>query len=257
MLVAQLNENTESAMVELKCFELVDPAQWTNEAPGFNVDVSNGTLTFSLYIDEDTDVFGTTAPVGVFTTSGIGSQFDTSSPYTAGYELRPRYLDDLSDPVNAFFSVSANPIEGQAVTFTNGSAGAGTYAWNFGDGSSSSDENTTHTFVDEGSYTVTLTAFGLDGVCTDQYEVVVVVGPNSVDEQESIIASLYPNPATTELVIELRQQSEIIRIVDATGRVIADIATQQQLRVVVDLSSFAQGTYFVLANQQAMRFVKG
>ena len=257
LLVAQLNENTESAMVQLKCFELVDPAQWTNQSPGFNVEVSNGTLTFSLYIDEDTDVFGTTAPAGVFTTSGIGSQFDSSSPFTSGYELRPRYLDDLSEPVNALFSVSANAVEGQPVTFTNESAGAGTYSWNFDDGSSSSDENTTHVFSTEGSYTVTLTAFGLDGECTDQYEVIVVVGPNSVNENEGVIASLYPNPATTELVIELTQQTQIVRIVDATGRVVAEIATQGQLKVSVDLTPLAQGTYFVLANQHAMRFVKG
>lgn len=257
VLVAQLNENTESEMIQLKCFELVDPTQWTNQSPGFAVEVSNGALTFSLYIDEDTDIFGTDAPEGVFTTSGIGSQFDTSSPFTGGYQLRPRYLADFSVPVSALFSPSSNAIEGVPVVFTNESEGASSYSWNFGDGSSNTEENTSHVYENEGSYTVTLTAFSLDGACSDQYSFVVVVGPNSVFEIGETIGALYPNPASNSLTIDLKQQADNVKIIDATGRVVLELNTKGQMKVVVDISTLAQGTYFVMANQQAMRFVKG
>jgi PKD repeat protein len=49
------------------------------------------------------------------------------------------------------------------ISFTNLSANAGSYLWDFGDGSSSTDENPTHVYNNLGVYTITLTADG--GVC--------------------------------------------------------------------------------------------
>lgn len=49
------------------------------------------------------------------------------------------------------------------VTFTNTSSNADTYAWDFGDGSTSTDENPTHMFKTAGSFTVKLTASNADG----------------------------------------------------------------------------------------------
>jgi PKD repeat protein len=60
---------------------------------------------------------------------------------------------------NANFSGS--PTSGPApltVQFTNLSMGANSYTWLFGDGATSNDINPTHTYMSNGSYTVTLTA---------------------------------------------------------------------------------------------------
>ena len=67
------------------------------------------------------------------------------------------------DPIASFqYEISeANYLE---VTFTNYSQNAETYAWDFGDGNSSADENPVHTYADGGSYTVKLTATNADGV---------------------------------------------------------------------------------------------
>ena len=48
-----------------------------------------------MRVDADTDVFGTDAPEGEFTLTGIGGQFDNSSPYDEGYQILPRYIADL------------------------------------------------------------------------------------------------------------------------------------------------------------------
>ncbi len=70
-----------------------------------------------------------------------------------------------SDPITADFS--ANPISGTVpltVTFTNNSLGDITnYLWDFGDGNTSAETNPVHTYVQAGTYTVTLTAIGATG----------------------------------------------------------------------------------------------
>ncbi|MBK7970564.1 MAG: PKD domain-containing protein [Bacteroidetes bacterium] len=64
---------------------------------------------------------------------------------------------------------SANGTSGcapYAVTFTNTSQHATTYSWNFGDGSTGTNANPSHTYAVAGDYTVTLIATGAGG-CKD------------------------------------------------------------------------------------------
>jgi PKD repeat protein len=62
---------------------------------------------------------------------------------------------------------SANPTKGSApltVSFTDQSTGSITsWEWDFGDGSSSTAQNPSHTYFDSGTYTVTLTVAGPEG----------------------------------------------------------------------------------------------
>lgn len=57
----------------------------------------------------------------------------------------------------AFFSYAANSY---VVDFTNESKVKGTYNWDFGDGTTSAEENPTHDFGKKGKYLVTLTVTG-------------------------------------------------------------------------------------------------
>jgi PKD repeat protein len=60
--------------------------------------------------------------------------------------------------------------------FSNNSANANSYYWSFGDGSWSNDENTNHTYIQEGDFMVSLTAFNNYGCFDVTYEVVHVEG---------------------------------------------------------------------------------
>lgn len=95
-VVTQLNEATESQLVQIENLTLVDPAQWINSGTGFNVEVTNGTHTFQMRIDDNVDIFGTSPPTGPFNLIGIGGQFDSSSPFDEGYQILPRYLSDIN-----------------------------------------------------------------------------------------------------------------------------------------------------------------
>jgi len=60
-----------------------------------------------------------------------------------------------------FYSVS---VDGATVTFTNKSEGTTSYKWDFGDGTTSTDESPVHTYPGKGKYVPTLYATTADGV---------------------------------------------------------------------------------------------
>ena len=60
-------------------------------------------------------------------------------------------------PVAVFTPSTESTTIGVPVTFTNGSTGATSYLWSFGDGTTSSETSPTHTFTKPGARTVTLT----------------------------------------------------------------------------------------------------
>ncbi len=90
-------------------------------------------------------------------------------------------------------SFTANPSSGDApleVDFTNTSAGAGlTYHWDFGTGDTSILENPTYTYVNYGTYVVTLTVTDANG-CTSIASMVIIVN----DKYEILIPNVFsPN----------------------------------------------------------------
>ncbi len=68
-------------------------------------------------------------------------------------------------PPTALFDPSERtPEEGRIVTFTDHSSGSVTkWAWDFGDGSASTEQNPSHTYDDNGSYDVSLVVTDADG----------------------------------------------------------------------------------------------
>ncbi len=87
--------------------------------------------------------------------------------------------DEPVDPPTAEFEfVPESPEEGESVEFsdesTEGDANIVDWSWDFGDGATSSDENPTHVYDEEGTYTVELTVTDendLSDTTTDQIEV--------------------------------------------------------------------------------------
>ncbi len=103
IVVTQIGENEEGRIIELQNLTLVDPTQWqTPSTSGLNVNVTNGTDTFLLRINQWTTLNNEPAPTGTFTLRGHGSQFTASAnpPFVGGYQIQPRYKEDLIITVN-------------------------------------------------------------------------------------------------------------------------------------------------------------
>jgi predicted extracellular nuclease len=123
VLVQDLDESTESELIRLNNVSLVTPSQWdtTGKASGFSCTVTDGQNTWEIRIDEQTNIFKTNMPrpTGNFNVSGIGGQFDNSSPYTSGYQIQPRNIQDIElissviEIETANVQVFPNPNNGQ------------------------------------------------------------------------------------------------------------------------------------------------
>ena len=102
-----LNESTESELIQMIGMTLVNPAQWPSTGSSASVDITDGTSTFTMRIDSDSDVDGSTAPSGMFDLTGVGGQFDPNSPYDGGYQILPRMITDIYEyPVIPTYQIS-------------------------------------------------------------------------------------------------------------------------------------------------------
>jgi PKD repeat protein len=72
----------------------------------------------------------------------------------------------VNAPVSEFMSPTVSVCAPSLVNFVNQSTGATSWLWNFGDGTSSSNENPAHIYNIPGTYTVSLISYTADG-CPD------------------------------------------------------------------------------------------
>jgi DNA/RNA endonuclease YhcR with UshA esterase domain len=110
--VDSLSEQTESKLVSITGFQIVNSAQWTTgTGTGFTVQVSNGTRTIDLRIDNDCELFNQAAPSNqIISITGLGGQFDSSIPRNAGYQLLPRKASDIVLNTSVASQNRKNPI---------------------------------------------------------------------------------------------------------------------------------------------------
>ncbi|AWW31180.1 hypothetical protein DN752_14175 [Echinicola strongylocentroti] len=80
--------------------------------------------------------------------------------------------------------------EGLTLNFTNTSENVATYAWDFGDGATSTEESPSHTYAAAGTYTVVLTATDEEGV--------VVMSSQEITVEVPIDTSLYSIVVVTD-----------------------------------------------------------
>ena len=186
-----------------------------------------------MRIDANTDLFLTEPPVGVFGVTGIGDQRDFDAPHFEGYRISPRYQSDITEPVDAAFTVVSpwNLLDGN-LEIENLSTGAAGYYWTFGDGGTSDEETPEYSYTEEGVYEVNLTVYSTDGYCSDQAVVEVDVIVVSVDEL-AFEANLWPNPATGTVIFEWTSPS--IKSSWNDGRMLATHSPLQP-RFVLDVS---------------------
>ena len=250
-LVAEMDEETESRMVTLKCVELVNPNEWTNTTPGFEVALTFGAQELTMRVDANTNLFGQPAPLGVFGVTGIGGQRDYNSPYVDGYTIAPRGQFDLTEPVLADFLV-VSPWDGTGgpVEIFNLSTGAGSYQWSMGDGSSYQDPVPEHFYNESGTFIITLTAFSLDGECNTQVTGEIVSNWVSVDEIESDEVIAYPNPTLGQISIELKGKPiSNWSLFNSNGSLILSKKEQSTGRINLDLSGQAPGIYSLILGE--------
>ena len=80
-------------------------------------------------------------------------------------------------PISSF-QYAITPTNFLEVTFTNFSQNATVYAWDFGDGNTSTDKDPVHTYAAAGTYTVSLKASNAVGENASRSETITIVDPD-------------------------------------------------------------------------------
>ncbi|MFN4079929.1 MAG: lamin tail domain-containing protein [Saprospiraceae bacterium] len=121
-VVTKPTEATESNLIRINNLNLINPAQWTPGmgSGGFNVLAVSPNApgdTVLIRINSNVETYNAPVPPQPFNLTGIGSQFDNSQPYTSGYQVLPRYNNDISTlssvkraDFSSFVKVSPNPV---------------------------------------------------------------------------------------------------------------------------------------------------
>ena len=181
---------------------------YTAVSADFSADVTSGiaplTVQFTDLSTGDYDTLGwdfgdgsTSAeanPSHVFTEAGTYTvSLTASGDGGTDVETKTAYITVFTPAVAEFTYTPASGIGPLEVQFTNTSAGDyDSLAWDFGDGSSSTEVNPNHTFAAGGTYTVTLTVSGMGGedIQTHPVEVFTAVNADFSTDVTSGIAPL-------------------------------------------------------------------
>lgn len=192
--------------------------------------------------EEDTPTY-TYAEEGIYdvslTVTGIGGDSNTSSAQAivSCTALSAAFEADTKDcPLVAF----TNSTEGLATS----------YQWDFGDGSTSADENPMHTFDQDGAYIVTLTAFSGDQETNAIQNTININCFSGVEELlDASQFTLSPNPASDVIQLELNNSLEedaIAEIIDISGRTLsAHRLPAGSINLRLQTSDLSNGIYLI------------
>lgn len=154
-----------------------------------------------------------------------------------------------NDVPNAAYTWTNSYVTGQ---FTNTSVGGGTttYAWDFGDGSTSTEESPLHVYSAAGTYTVTLTVTNDCG--TDTYSEDVLMTTVGIEEIEGLgTITVYPNPSNGIFQLDVNLNEALVLDMVVVNMLGEEVAVKQINAVngihsgVIDLSTSAPGIYFL------------
>ena len=129
-VVSTLDASTESEFIELKSVHLADASQWPASGNSKNVDIITQTGdTLLMRIDGDAGI-DSISPGCQFNITGVGAQYDRSSPYTSGYQIFPRKATDIKNVNSVIDQTVANiSDDGGDISWTSIT---GASSWNIG-----------------------------------------------------------------------------------------------------------------------------
>lgn len=145
--------------------------------------------------------------------------------------------------------VTVNPLPNATFTYavtnnsiqvTSTSSNANTVSWSFGDGNNSTANSTTHTYADNGTFTLCLTAYNACG--TDTQCVTIDLQASGVsDNPASLAYSVTPIPVKDKLLVNSVKEEGLLELRDALGRVVFSASVYPNKEVDVTLPN---GLYF-------------
>ena len=184
---------------------------------------------------------------------------DAGSPgyYYFFYNWKLQQTPCVTTPVPVVASVVTNGSgwfdaigNGTTVSFSTPADGI-TYYWSFGDGNNATMQNPIHTYVTDGTYTVTLVEN--NGVCSDTITQIITTNTLGIQEMPGLTSlSLFPNPAKEQLTLTIGTDQPITGCKLSIRGILGQQIHDQNLEVNggansvnIDISYLSTGIYFL------------
>ncbi len=140
-----------------------------------------------------------------------------SSPF--GLDTLTEFIE-LSRVPRARFDLTQNASQ---VTLANNSSDATSYLWNFGDGTTSTEENPVHNYPTADTFLISMTATNECGEDVEEAEVIVETVVSVQQTPPPFEVRLSPNPTSGDFWLELEQvpfKQLTFRLLNTTGQVL-------------------------------------
>ncbi|MBI4932170.1 MAG: T9SS type A sorting domain-containing protein [Bacteroidetes bacterium] len=149
------------------------------------------------------------------------------------------------DALAGFWADMTNPIDGDTILFVNTSTNATNYFWDFGDSTTSTEENPRHLYASAGTKTITLIA---SNACSSDTLIMTIVFSGVEDFLSSdFMLQVYPNPSNGKFTVYSLQftvgEHYQLEIYNLLGELVLQ-QTVNHKQETVNLSG-ANGIYFV------------
>jgi len=216
-------------------------------------------LCLDLCMEDFEDYYWT--PAGLFPSGGSrpvvypGGDVMVYLNHTDSGMLDSLYIAMTDSMPSARLTFAVNQFE---VQFTNRSGCASQFLWEFGDGTTSADENPVHTYPHSGAFQGSLTAWNEYGADTRDFTVNIVIQSTGEPLHEKI--RLYPNPAKDLLYIDTEEHllPLHLEIINSQGMILrTEILTKKE--TCLSLSGLSAGVYVArmssAGNQYNYRFL--
>lgn len=135
--------------------------------------------------------------------------------------------------------------------------GNDTYSWDFGDSTTDTLPNPTHTYASNGTYTVTLTTTGPCGTATSsqQLDINCIVG---VDGGLPAGYTVYPNPSNGEFFLDypVRISELTVEVYDQLGSLVLERVTNGQEGRLEIKQELARGLYLMTIQRDGKRYAQ-
>lgn len=245
-------EAHESQYIVLEDVSFATPtATWPNNS---NVTVVKDGVEYTVRVLAETGLSGEPTPTTpTFTIYGFGMQFDSSNPFTSGYQLYPCGPESI---VEGEVIECANPATGEVtydaatgiITATDVDPSY-SYQWiSCGENAPEFPEimfQTAQTYqvTVSGSYAVRVSNSNPGCTMVESECLEIVVDDSKVENVLAATTVVYPNPFNTSLTI-VSDKAVSYNVVDVQGKT---IATTQLIngKVSVNTESWLQGVYFI------------
>ncbi|WP_235284827.1 PKD domain-containing protein, partial [Methanosarcina sp. 2.H.T.1A.15] len=200
----------------------VRPSRFSNVTAKFTVSTNRLSagkdVTFMDYsINQSTELldFGDGSPKS--STANVTHTYTTPGTYTANLTVTNDVSSDSmlktitvvqpAAPIASFTSNKTTGVPPLSIAFTDTSTGLPTsWSWKFGDGTSSTDRNPTHTYSLAGDYTVNLTVSNLNG--TDSKTAVITVLEKEIDILPTADFTANPTSGSAPLSVLFTDRSQ-------------------------------------------------